>query len=79
MRVSVFFAWYDFWVGAFYDRSQRALYICLLPCCVIAIQAHAHVHVPSLERIKQHHAALRDIMYYEPTRIAPIIYVRLRR
>lgn len=28
------FLWYDLWVGAFYDRQKRILYICPLPCVV---------------------------------------------
>lgn len=39
MKVSVSFAWYDFWVGWFYDRRKRALYICPLPMLVIKITA----------------------------------------
>lgn len=37
MTFKVFFAWYDFWVGIFYDRQKRALYICPLPMLVIRI------------------------------------------
>lgn len=37
MKVKLFFALYDFWIGAFYDRSASALYICPLPCVVIKI------------------------------------------
>lgn len=32
--VKVFFAWYDFWVGFYWDRKARALYVCPLPCLV---------------------------------------------
>lgn len=35
MKVDFFFAWYDLWVGAYYDGVGRILYICPLPCCVI--------------------------------------------
>jgi hypothetical protein len=37
MSVQVFFAWYDFWIGAYYDRDARALYICPLPMLVIRL------------------------------------------
>jgi hypothetical protein len=36
-RVSVFFAWYDLWVGAYVDRPNRTLYVCPLPCLVVKI------------------------------------------
>lgn len=38
MRVSFFLAWYDLWVGAFWDSKKRILYVCLLPCCVIKLE-----------------------------------------
>ncbi len=41
MRISLFFAWYDLWVGAFYDRSKHTLYICPLPCVVVKISPQA--------------------------------------
>jgi hypothetical protein len=37
MKLSIFFAWYDFWVGWFYDRKKRVVYICLLPMVVIKV------------------------------------------
>ena len=36
-KVSIFFAWYDFWIGWFYDR-KRTLYICFIPMVVIKIE-----------------------------------------
>lgn len=38
LRVRLFFAWYDFWVGAFYDQKKRVLYICLLPMVVLELR-----------------------------------------
>jgi len=37
MRVEPLFAWYDFWVGAFWDRAKRKLYIFPVPCFGIVI------------------------------------------
>lgn len=31
MTIRPFFRWYDLWIGAYYDRDARALYICPLP------------------------------------------------
>lgn len=37
MKVSLFFAWFDFWVGVYYDQHKRTLYLCPLPMVVIKI------------------------------------------
>ena len=37
MRLSVFFAWYDLWVGFFWDSRKRALYCCPVPCVVFKV------------------------------------------
>jgi hypothetical protein len=42
MKVSLFFAWYDFWVGAYYDRTNRVLYICPLPMVVLKFAFVSH-------------------------------------
>lgn len=31
MRVRPFFRWVDLWVGAYWDRASRVLYLCPLP------------------------------------------------
>jgi hypothetical protein len=37
MRIKPFFAWYDCWVGAFFDRKNRNLCLCPLPRCCLRI------------------------------------------
>lgn len=32
MRIRPVFAWYDLWIGAFWDAKKRRLYILPLPC-----------------------------------------------
>lgn len=38
MTVKPIFAWYDLWVGAFWDSQKRKLYILPLPCLGVVIQ-----------------------------------------
>ena len=37
MSVRPIFAWYDLWIGAFWDSRKRRLYILPLPCLGIVI------------------------------------------
>ena len=32
MTVRPVFAWYDLWIGAYWDRSRRRLYVLPIPC-----------------------------------------------
>ncbi len=32
MTIRPMFAWYDFWIGVFYDRAKRKVYVMPLPC-----------------------------------------------
>lgn len=34
-RLSLSFAWYDLWVGAYYDRKNRVWYFCPLPMLLV--------------------------------------------
>ena len=38
MKIRPIFAWYDLWVGAFWDAKKRRLYILPLPCIGIVLQ-----------------------------------------
>jgi hypothetical protein len=37
IRVELFVALYDFWIGFYYDRESRAIYICIVPCVCLKI------------------------------------------
>jgi len=38
MRIRVFFAWYDLWVGAYWSQQSRTLYLCPLPMLVVSVR-----------------------------------------
>lgn len=38
MKVRLLFAWYDLWVGAYWDRKARALYVLPLPCVGVVFE-----------------------------------------
>lgn len=38
MTIKPLFAWYDLWVGAFWDGRKRRLYVLPLPCIGVVIQ-----------------------------------------
>ncbi len=37
MSIRPIIAWYDLWVGVFWDRAKRRLYILPLPCVGVVI------------------------------------------
>jgi hypothetical protein len=41
VRIAFLFAWYDLWIGAYWDRKARYLYILPLPCIGIVIKLKA--------------------------------------
>jgi hypothetical protein len=38
MSIRPIFAWYDLWVGAFWDQRKRCLYLLPIPCCGFVIR-----------------------------------------
>lgn len=36
-KLRLYFCWYDLWIGVYWDRTGRMLYICPLPTIVLAI------------------------------------------
>ena len=40
MKIRPLFAWYDLWIGAFWDSRKRRLYILPLPCVGIVVEFH---------------------------------------
>jgi len=41
VKIRPIFAWYDLWVGAFWDAGKRRLYILPLPCIGVRIDFRA--------------------------------------
>ncbi len=37
IRIKIFWTWYDSWIGAYWNKDKRVLYICPLMWIVIAI------------------------------------------
>jgi hypothetical protein len=38
MKISFVFAWYDLWIGVYWDQIKRKLYVLPLPCVGIAFE-----------------------------------------
>ena len=48
-EISPLFAWYDFWIGIFYDKKNRRLYILPLPMMGVKIQfGRRKGHLPDI-------------------------------
>lgn len=38
MRVKPIFAWYDLWIGVFWDRKAHKLYVFPMPCVGLVLE-----------------------------------------
>lgn len=52
MTIRPIFAWYDLWVGAYYDRRNRRLYVLPVPCLGVVVD------VPTLDDVAWRAAGL---------------------
>lgn len=39
MTIRFIFAWYDFWIGFYWDRTKRRLYVLPVPCFGFYLEA----------------------------------------
>jgi hypothetical protein len=44
MKVKFMFAWFDFWIGIFYDQNKRTIYIFPIPMFGVKIQLKNKSH-----------------------------------
>lgn len=38
MRLTAFFRWYDLWIGSYWDKAGRALYVCPVQMFGVKVQ-----------------------------------------
>lgn len=38
MKIEFIFAWYDLWIGIFYDKKKKWIYFLPIPMCGIIIK-----------------------------------------
>lgn len=41
-RFGFLFAWYDLWIGFYWDRKNKTLYFCFLPTLVLVVDCHRY-------------------------------------
>lgn len=41
MKIKLLFAWYDFWIGLFWDKKKKWLYILPVPCFGIILKLNS--------------------------------------
>lgn len=48
--VNVFFAWFDFWIGLYFDRNKKILYLCPFPMLCISFRIEKVKVCPKCEK-----------------------------
>lgn len=51
MKISLFFRWYDLWIGAYIDRANSAVYICPIPMFGVKISRKVSGTKPKPEQV----------------------------
>jgi len=60
MKVKLLFAWYDLWIGLFYDKQKRWLYVLPLPMCGFILKFKSEAKPATIwysRNFLHHHAA----------------------
>lgn len=60
IEISLIFAWYDFWVGIYYNKRNRCIYIFPLPMCGIRIR------LPAKRKRKNYFENLENSTFFKP-------------
>ena len=48
-KFSFIIAWYDFWIGWYYSKEKRAVYVFIIPCFGVKIEfGHRKGHLPDI-------------------------------
>lgn len=67
MKVKPIFAWYDIWVGFFWDKKKHILYFFPVPCfgIMISFNRDKNLSETKLSKWKIDYSAGRPILTYE--------------
>jgi hypothetical protein len=69
-RIKLSFAWYDIWIGFYYDKNSHTLYFCPLPMLVFQFDCMKYYniigHYLHLPIGKCSQEGIRDVLEEEP-------------